>query len=565
MKLKKLLALVLSASLLVTAFAGCGGNGGESSQGGESGDSSVASTASGETSGTGEGETPAEPEELTLPISEDGAELEVWTVYEETVVKDPNDIKGVQKMEELTGVHINWIPVSQSVITDQFGILLTSGDYPDIIFPPVGGYPGGYEKGIEDGVIYPDIAQLIDQYMPNYTAYLDSSEEVRREATTDSGIQMLRVIVGPDGEAKSEGTVMSLAYRKDMLEELGMEEPTTVDQWHEVLTAAKEQLGVEYPMMLNTNGGSDFSLAWGVSTTSQNFLQMDGDTVTSGLLDDGFGEYLETMRQWYSEGLIDPNFTAFNYYLDTAGSVENNAQFLYSMVVSAFTGQNYLANRMVTNEEAYLQPVTAPVLNEGDEPIQCSERITAKDMFFISTSCEDPVTAAKWIDFLYSEEGERLNWYGVEGESYELDENGDPQFTETILSPESGTPQDTLKEYALSQNGCWIGKHNVTSGQKLTTAMAGGVNQGLIAEELWSAPEVNLTVPIRSLTLTEDEGDETTTILTSINTMVEEYMVNYIIGADSTSYEDFRNSLIEFGYQDAIDIYQAAYDRFLAR
>ena len=95
--------------------------------------------------------------------------------------------------------------------------------------------------------------------------------------------------------------------------------------------------------------------------------------------------------------------------------------------------------------------------------------------------------------------------------------------------------------------------------------MAGGVNQGLIAEELWSAPEVNLTVPIRSLTLTEDEGDDANRILTSITTMVEEYMVNYIIGADQTSYEDFKNTLLEFQYQDAIDIYQAAYDRFLER
>lgn len=563
MKSKKLLSIILCTALLAAAFAGCGNSSSDTGSSSDAGSNPTSETVS--SSGNEASSSTGEPEPLTLPISTDGAELQVWTVYEDTLYKDPNEIKGVQKAEELTGVHINWIPVSQSVITDQFGIMLASGEYPDIVFPPVGGYPGGYEKGIEDGIIYPEIASLIDQYMPNYKGYLNTNDEVRREATTDSGIQMLRVIVGPDGEAKSEGTVMSLAYRKDMLEKLGMQEPTTVDEWHEVLTAAKEQLGVEYPMMLNTNGGSDFSLAWGVSTNSQYFLQMDGDTVTSGLLDEGFGQYLDTMRQWYSEGLIDPNFTGFNYYLDTPSSVENNAQFLYSMVVSAFTGQGYLANRMVTNEDAYLQPVVNPVLNEGDEPVLCSERITAKDMFFISTSCEDPVVAAKWIDFLYSEEGERLNWYGVEGESYELDENGEPQFTDTILAPESGIPQDVLKGYALSQNGCWIGKHNVTSGQKLTTAMAGGVNQGLIAEELWSAPEVNLTVPIRSLTLTEDEGDDANRILTSITTMVEEYMVNYIIGADQTSYEDFKNTLLEFQYQDAIDIYQAAYDRFLER
>ena len=30
------------------------------------------------------------------------------------------------------------------------------------------------------------------------------------------------------------------------------------------------------------------------------YVQMDGDTVVGIALQDGFGEYLETMKQWYS-------------------------------------------------------------------------------------------------------------------------------------------------------------------------------------------------------------------------------------------------------------------------
>ena len=563
MKLKKLAALLLSAALLLTAFAGCNG-GGESKSESESTPDSSASGPEGETSEGGE-ESTGEPEELTLPISEDGAELEVWTVYEGTLYKDPNDIKGVQKTEELTGVHINWIPVSQSVIADQFGILLTSGDYPDIIFPPVGGYPGGYEKGIEDGVIYPDIADLIDQYMPNYKAYLDSSEDVRREATTDSGIQMLRVIVGADGEAKSEGTVMSLAYRKDMLDQLGMEEPTTIDEWYQVLTAAKNELGVEYPLMLGANGGSDRSLAWGVSTGSQYFVQMDGDTVTSGLLQEGFGQYLDTMKQWYSEGLIDPNFTSFNYYLDTPASVENNDKLLYSTVLSGFSGQNYYSMKMVTNEEAYLQPVVAPVLEEGDEAIQCGDRVVAGDMVFISSSCEDPVLAAKWLDFLYSEDGELCLWYGIEGETYELDENGEPQLLESIIdNPDGLSAGDYMQKFALNRGNCWLGKNNWQAGAKLNELTSGN-NTQMEAVETWSVPEVNIAYPTRGVTLTEEESDMITVNATSLNTLIQEYMVNYIIGSDSTAPADFQATLDDYGYQRVIDAYQAAYDRYMAR
>ncbi len=66
------------------------------------------------------------------------------------------------------------------------------------------------------------------------------------------------------------------------------------------------------------------------------------------------------MKQWYSEGLIDPNFTTFDYYLDTPASVEANQHVLYSDLLSAFSGNSYYNMKMVTNESAYLQPVAAP-------------------------------------------------------------------------------------------------------------------------------------------------------------------------------------------------------------
>lgn len=561
MKLKKLLALVLSASLLVTAFAGCGGNGGESSKDNSS------STVSEETSDTGEGGVPAEPEELTLPISEDGAELDVWVNYSGTIVSDLNEIEGVKRMEEMTGVHINWIPISQEELNDRFGIMLTSGDYPDIVYPGSLVYPGGVEVGVSDGVIYEDHDTLIRTYMPNYMAYLESNEEARREATSDNGKMMvIKCIVGQDYTAESEGTYQGLAYRKDILEDLGLEEPTTIDQWHDALVTAKES-GIQYPLMIETTGFSPLSLAWGVSLgmPSTNFIQMDGDTVVGSASLEGFCGYLETMKQWYSEGLIDPNFTSFNYYLDTPASVENNEKLLYSTVLSGFSGQNYYSMRMVTNEEAYLQPVVAPVLNEGDEPIQCGDRVVAGDMMFISTSCEDPVLAAKWLDFLYSKDGELLLWYGIEGETYELDEEGNPQILDSIVNNADGlAPGDYLQKYALNRGNCWMGKNNWQASAKLTELTSGTTTQ-MDAVETWSTPETNIAYPTRGVTLTEDESDLITVNSTSLNTLIQEYMVNYIMGNDPTAPEDFQATLDGYGYQDVIDAYQAAYDRYLAR
>ena len=194
---------------------------------------------------------------------------------------------------------------------------------------------------------------------------------------------LVRTIVGQDLTAESEGTYQGLAYRADILEKLGMDVPTTVDEWYEVLKAAKAY-GIEAPFNLDQNGGSYMSLAWGVTSDSaDNYLQLDGDTVKYGVVEDGFKSYLDTMRKWYSEGLINPNFTSFHFYLTTPTAVENDEVFLFSRVLSAFTGSNYSNFHMISNTEAYLQAVTAPVLNEGDQPIQNGGRIIAKEGLYI--------------------------------------------------------------------------------------------------------------------------------------------------------------------------------------
>ena len=251
-------------------------------------------------------------------------------------------------------MHINWTPVNQDELQDKYGTLVASGNYPDIIYAGSIEYPGGFETGVADGVIYDDMDTLIRNYMPNYMALIESSDEARREATADSGKMVIcKNIVGTDDAAQSEGTYMGLAYRADILEDLGLDVPTTIDEWHDALKAAKDA-GVETPFVLDQNGGSFIALSWGVSTTSMNYLQLDGDKVVMSQALDGYGDYLETMRQWYSEGLINPNFSTFNYYLDTPTSVEAGDTLLYSMILSSFTGNNYYNYHMCTVDDEIL-------------------------------------------------------------------------------------------------------------------------------------------------------------------------------------------------------------------
>lgn len=216
--MRKMAAGVLAAAVTMSMLVGCGGN-----------DKQNASTNGTNTADSGSQSGGEAISELTLPLSEEKQELNVWLVYSGTIMSDLNDIAGIKKMEELTNVHVNWTPVNQDELQDKYGTLVASGNYPDIIY--AGEYPGGFETGVADGVIYDDMDTLIRNYMPNYMALLESSDEARREATADSGKMVIcKNIVGTDTTAQSEGTYMGLAYRADILEKLGLDVPTTIDE-----------------------------------------------------------------------------------------------------------------------------------------------------------------------------------------------------------------------------------------------------------------------------------------------------------------------------------------------
>lgn len=558
--MKKLLATMLTLCMLAATLTGCGGNTDPSSS------SQTSSPASGESSS--ETVETRDVGGLTLPLTEEKKELSVFAIYMNNVYSDPNDLPGIQELENRTNVHINWSTATMQEMGEKYPILLSSGDLPDILYPGSNSYPGGIAKGVEDGVII-DMDPIIRENMPNYMAILESNEEARREATSDEGkLDSVRIMVSTDTTIEPEGTYLGLAFRKDIFDTMGMELPETVDQWEEVLKACKDA-GMTAAFYPSSNGGSNLSLAYGVSTNAvDNYLQLEGDTVVSSAMQDGFGEYLEKMRSWYEQGLIYPNFTSGAPMMtNDYSTLETDQTMLYNEWLTSFCGDTLVNNKIISNQSVYLQPISNPVENVGDEPIECFRQIIAKDPIFITTACEDPVLAAKWLDYWWSEEGSNLAFYGIEGVTYEIGEDGTPQYTDLIANnPDGMIPGDAIKNYAFCANGgSWMGRHNVEAGSKLSAlSLAGSTDVASEATEIFSSPETNIWIS-ESISFTDDEGVELSSLQTAVNTMIEEYMVNYITGTDTTSFDDFRNNLQQYGVERICEIYQAAYDRYLAR
>ena len=563
MKSKKVLSVILSVLLVVSMLAGCGKNSQDTKTETEKTDAN--NTAS-------EAESTPNPDKeyaggLELPLCDEKQELSVCVIWDNTLLKDPNEVKGIQEMEKRTNVHINWITYDQTEMLEKFDLILATGDYPDILCP--GGtntYKGGYLQGVDDGVLI-DMKDYL-QYMPNYTSMLESSEKATEQAKYDDGeFHAVRIINGTDDEITGAGSAFGMTYRKDLLEKMGENLPVTVDEWHTLLTKCRDN-GMSAPMTLETDGGTALSLAWGVNTDwSSNYWQYDyaNNKVEFGPLKDGFYDWLTTMAQWYKEGLVDKNFTNGCIPIITGdySNIENNQTMLFDCSFAYQNGTFLNDNGFIKNKDCYMQAVDGAVLKEGDEVIRSGDSSLVSNEIFVTTSCKNPELAAKWLDYLYSQEGIFFMNYGIEGESYTLDENNEPVYTDNILHSTKGlSATQELSYYAMKP---YMGYNDCESGDRLSIATSpNGASAQVESVNIWKSPKKTISMPI-GIALSTEEDNTINSELTDIITYCQEYMVKTIIGESTVPYDEFKKNLDSYGIQDCIAAYQSACDRFYSR
>lgn len=559
---KRLIALILAAAMLVCCLSACGGNNESSSpSSGTSSEEQSSEVSAPEDDGT------RDINGLKLPITPEKTEISVLMVYESNVIEDPNDIAGVKAMEEATNVHVNWTVYSQTEMLEKFSQMMATGEFFDVMFPGgTNSYSGGYQQGIEDGVLI-DMDPYIKEYMPNYMALLESNAEAKKQAAYDDGLMhSVRVLRGSDENLKIPGAFLGPAIRADLLEKMGEDVPETVDQLHELLIKCRDA-GMSAPMTLQGDGGTSLSLAWGVNTDwSTNFWQYDEETqkVCYAPFAENWDVYLDTMRDWYAEGLIDKNFTIGAPVISGDYSNYENDQCMFIDTWFNFLmGDEVYKQGLVSNDKVNIAPLTGIVLKSGDPITWCGNQSLVSQEIYVTTEAADKIdVVSKWIDYHYTTEGMRYKYYGIEGESYTLDSSGEVTYTDAILNdPEGLTISEALGKYAM---GTYFGYQSETAENSVAIASAGGGSVSMIeASEVWGSADISVHVP--PVTLSQEENEYINTYITDIQTMLQERMTKYILGTDTTSHEEFREKLKASHIEECTAKMQAAVDRYNAR
>ncbi len=552
MKIGKIIMLSFVILSLVVAFTGCGAPSNDIT---EAPETTQALVTSNPTDAPDEDEAQeSEPieEPSFFPLDKE-VTFRLVTMQQDTV-DDYNDFYYWQHLEEMTNVHIEFMMYPSREMEQHINLLITSGDYPDMIAQLQSVWAGGLAQAIEEEVAI-DLAPYLDEYMPNYKKVIESEPSYAIGAYCDLDNTMI-------GQAALFYTTdrsgnMGFVTRGDYLDKFGLDyhDITTYDEWYDYLTKVKVELGVEAPMTLKSYGNSNngaFSGGYGVSTVC--FMSMDTPfTVQDGVIhfspfdEDNFLAYLDMAQKWYSEGLIFKDYMS-NMDLYSALQVEHGVclfdDYVYNMTAY---------NSIIEDEDYYLVPLSNPVIEEGGESyLGVANDIATGEGISVTTGCTDIETCMRWLDWFYSDEGHIYANYGVEGLSYNI-VDGEYILTDVVVNDPNSRG---YLMYTMPSKFSFVEIYDrqfssYTEYQKDTLT-------------LWKTTN-RYSIPA-AVSMNMDESTEFTTLWGDIGTLTLEFVNLYITGHyGRDDYAQYCETVESMNIEKCIEIKQAAYDRYAAK
>jgi len=550
------LAVMLSTFMAAGMLTGCGGESGQQTGNVQS---STGSSAQQSSSGEKQESEQGEAAEFTYPMS-NGATLTYWCDLNQNVSANFSNLGDTpfgKEWQKETGVTIEFQHPPANQGNEQFSLLLADGDLPDLMEYSWMSYPGGPEKAIQDGNIY-ELTDIINNYCPNLRKYLDENPEIDRMIKTDEGhYYCFPFIRGDDKLCNTIG----LMLRQDWLEELNLEVPTTIDEWHDVLVAFRDKKGASAPLSWEYTMGSltsanPFMYAYG--TSREFYLGSDGK-VHFGPAEEGYKQYLTLFKQWYDEKLIDQDLATLA--LDQVSAKMTSGDAGASIGWAGSRMGTWINAAVKTDPDYMLVAAPYPTLKKGDTPQmgQIDNRYPNQASVAITTSCKDVETAARLMDYAYGEAGHMLFNFGIEGESYEMID-GYPTYTDKILNnPDGWSVAQSMSAYIRGnyngpfvQDLRYLEQYYTIDTQKETNKVWGATNAA------------KYKVP--PITPTTEESKEYSTIMNEINTYRDEMTLKFIFGDESLdNFDNYVETMKGLGLDRALEIQNAALERYNSR
>lgn len=581
MKYKKLISFLLAAAMLVAIMAGCSSDTKEEPEIAVSEEQPApvetpveeASSEAPEDASEGEGAASAEEfyesaeletsDEITvervnyeLPLYEDPESFTFWCIMQGGG-ESRMDFLFWNQLNERTNVYVEYVEAGESVALEQYNLMVASGNLCDVIWEgdlirdqsATSVYPGGYQKAIDDG-IYMDLTDVIVNDCPNYYSLLQQYPSVYKDLETDEGILYCFAYILNATSAPNMGPFV----RTDVLEATGHEVPTTVDGWYDAWKAMIDGGLIEAAVRPSQAGVMEVPIATAMGTSggSQFLINKEDNSVFYDPISENFREYMEFFAQCYADGIVHPDFY----------SMVNNMDVIDKGTIASFsTMAQAIANQMNANYDYTAVPY--PHLEGESGPLleTYATNISNFKWCTVSAATEKLDVIAKWMDFLYSDEGIRICNFGFdEGVSYEVLEDGSYKLLDS-MSERDEQRHTGIMNYTMKEGPSffyWDNEYNIMD-EKIKNIYSIWLDVSY-EDALYS------TMP--SIGLSDSENETVAVKMTDIETYVEtETMLWMTCQKEITDevWNEFVSTVESLGIAEVVEAYQSAYDRYLER
>jgi len=410
MKKKKIISLLLVVTMFATILAGCKTNKGSQT----SADPSAAPVT--------EGAEPSQEAEEIVPRT--------FTFYSADSNGDPWTDPVALEITKQTGVTLETdYPIDGD--DQRIALMIASQEYPDLIYAK-----GDTTQLIDAGALI-DLTDLIEQYGPNIKKLFGDMLNRLKYNEEDPSIYAL----GANGVgAQKYATDGSMQLQYAVLEDAGYPVPKTLTEYEELI---KNYLA-KNPTVTGPDGSTYDTIGMTLSTTDWHWYitLANPSGMASGAADngqwivddannyqatykhaaDGQYDYYKWLNHMYNTGLLDPEF-----------ATQTHDDYLAKIATGRVLG---LADASWDYNAAVASLLAADMYERSYAglPISLNEDIKVASLMDqgysggwgvgITTACEDPVAAIKFLDWMCSDEAQILNHWGIEGINYKLDENG---------------------------------------------------------------------------------------------------------------------------------------------
>lgn len=498
----------------------------------------------------------AQADPSAFPIVDEPIKVSIF-VRQIDMQPDFADMYILQRYREMTGIEVEWINTPSAVLTEKLSVALASSELPDAFLKCSISSTNLQTYG--DAGDFLDLAPLLSQFAPNFSAYMAQYPEVRASVTSPNG-----AIYSIPAATEAESTRINVKwfFNQKWLDALGLEQPTTLDGLYDVLLAFKTRdpngngEADEIPLSIDLSQlYMSFAGSFGLMNRGVHHEEYDIDPETGAVrhikTSERWRELITFLHRLYAEGLLDEECITYT---------SAHAPALISQDrLGVFIGTNL--TRLTTEQQTCFTPIKEAYEGPYGDKMWSAIRshLHSVGAFVISSDSKYPEELLRWVDYFYSDEGMLLFNYGIVGDTCVQNEDGSYSYTDEILAMmnEGKSYDEVVSQYTpfSGGNNPSVMKYPYFAGQELTPGpMEAAANLYPYAPEIvWPF-----------FTYTADENEIVTTAGSDINTFVRTTNAKFLTGeleVNDENWNAYVKTVQTMGLSEMLSVMEAAYAR----